>query len=216
MYHDVYDPEDPTVIPDANKVSTTYLKEELKYLVDEGYYFPTWEEVRRYIDGKIDLPEKSIVLTFDDATNGFLKLGIPLLEKYDVHATSFVITSKKGKKVQKILKKNPPNHVEFQSHSHDMHRPGGMIGHGGVMTALSHDEIVEDLKKSQKILGTSEAFAYPFGDYTEECGAAVEDAGYLVAFTTEYGKVFPGVDPMFLPRMRSNGDISLETFKELL
>lgn len=216
MYHDVYDPEDLTVEVTPNKVSTATLEEELQFLVEEEYYFPTWKEVERYLNGKIDLPEKSVVLTFDDATDGFLKNGIPLLEKYDVHATSFVITSKKGKKIQKLLKEDPPRHVEFQSHSHDMHKSGGYIGHGGIMTALGHDEIVADLKKSQDILGTSDALAYPFGDYTEECALAVKDAGFRVAFTTQYGKIYPGNDPMMLPRMRSNGDISLETFKELL
>ena len=45
---------------------------------------------------------------------------------------------------------------------------------------------------------------------------AVKDAGFRVAFTTQYGKIYPGNDPMLLPRMRSNGDISLDTFKELL
>ncbi|MBQ1406695.1 MAG: polysaccharide deacetylase family protein, partial [Eubacterium sp.] len=107
-------------------------------------------------------------------------------------------------------------HITLQSHSYDMHRPGGNIGHGGVFTALSHDEALDDLKKSIKILGNHDAFAYPFGDYTEECRDVVEEAGFLCAFTTEYGKVYPGDDPMLLPRMRVNGSPTVEEFKELL
>jgi hypothetical protein len=68
------------------------------YLTDEGYSFPTWDEVRRYIDGEIDLPEKSVVLTFDDGTEGFRKYGVPLLNKYKVPATTFIIVSKNGNK----------------------------------------------------------------------------------------------------------------------
>ena len=212
MYHNVYDADDPPEDVNANFCSKQALKKQLKYLVDEGYYFPTWEEVRAYIDGKVDLPEKSVVLTFDDGTKVFLKHGVPLLEKYDVRATAFIICSKNGKE---LAKKNY-EHITLQSHSYDMHRPGGNIGHGGVFTALSHDEALKDLKKSIKILGSSDAFAYPFGDYTEECRDVVEEVGFLCAFTTEYGKVYPGDDPMLLPRMRVNGSPSVEEFKELL
>ena len=49
MYHDVYDPEDLTVEVTPNKVSTATLEEELQFLVDEEYYFPTWKEVERYL-----------------------------------------------------------------------------------------------------------------------------------------------------------------------
>ena len=212
MYHNVYDADNPPDDVNANFCSKQALKKHLKYLIDEGYYFPTWEEVRAYIDGKVDLPEKSVVLTFDDGTKVFLKHGVPLLEKYDVRATAFIICSKNGKE----LAKKKYEHITLQSHSYDMHRPGGNIGHGGVFTALSHDEALDDLKKSIKILGNHDAFAYPFGDYTEECRDVVEEAGFLCAFTTEYGKVYPGDDPMLLPRMRVNGSPTVEEFKELL
>ncbi len=66
MYHYVYDPAEPPENPDSNFISTTALAEEMQYLHDNGYYFPSWQEVRDYVDGKLLLPEKSIVLTFDD------------------------------------------------------------------------------------------------------------------------------------------------------
>ena len=64
MYHYVYDEENP---PDdlnqryGNYISMQDLEEELEWLNEEGYYYPTWQEVRDYVDGKILLPEKSIV-----------------------------------------------------------------------------------------------------------------------------------------------------------
>ena len=217
MYHTVYDPMDPPqqTIND-NYISTYNLEEELKYLTDEGYSFPDWEAVRRYIDGEIDLPEKSVVLTFDDGTDGFRKYGVPLLKKYNVPATAFIIVSKNGEKW--VEGKDDYPDLDLESHSYDMHRPGGRIGHGGIMTALTQEQIVEDLKMSQTILGNSNAFAYPFGDVDQigTCRNAVEEAGFLVAFTTQYGKVYPGRDPYLLPRMRVNGRNSLEAFKTLL
>ena len=217
MYHTVYDPLDPPQRRiDNNYITTVNLEEQLKYLTDEGYSFPTWDEVRRYIDGEIDLPAKSVVLTFDDGTEGFRKYGVPLLNKYKVPATTFIIVSKNGNKWADNKDKYP--YLDLESHSYDMHRPGGRIGHGGIMTALSPEEIYDDLKKSQDVLGNSNAFAYPFGDVDSlgKCRDAVEQAGFLAAVTTRYGKAYPGADPLMLPRMRVNGRNSLAAFITLL
>lgn len=217
MYHNVYDPYNPPQTRiDDNYISTENLEAELQYLTEEGYSFPTWEEVRKYVDGEIDLPEKSVVLTFDDGTDGFKKNGVPLLKKYNVHATAFIIVSKNGDKW--VADKDDYPDLDLESHSYDMHRPGGRIGHGGVMTALTEDQIIEDLKMSEQVIGNHNAFAYPFGDFDDfgYCRDAVEKAGYLVGVTTKYGKVYPGADPYLLPRMRVNGRNSLEAFKTLL
>jgi len=212
MYHKVYDPEDPSRSLNSNCISTTALEEELEYLVNNDYYFPTWEEVREYVDGSISLPEKSVVLTFDDGSPLFIKYGVPLLEKYDVRATAFIIASKNGK----VLAADKYKHITLQSHSYNMHRAGGSIGHGGIFTALNYDEGMSDLKRSIKILGNSDAFAYPYGDYTEECEKEVKDAGFRAAVTTAYGRVSPGADPYLLPRIRICGNITLEEFEKLL
>lgn len=214
MYHNVYDPDNPPLNVDSNYISTDDLDAQLRYLVDNNYYFPTWKELRRYIDGEIDLPVKSVVLTFDDCDKLFQQYGIPLLEKEDVRATSFVICTKNGKSVLKKYKNL--KHVSFQSHSYDMHKPGGTIGHGGIFTALTEEEGVKDLKKSIDMLGTSDAFAYPFGDYTDTCEEAVKEAGFLCAFTTEYGQVHPGDDPYLLPRVRINGGCTVDEFAQAI
>ncbi len=213
MYHKVYDPaKPPKKGVDANCIKAETLEEECKYLVDNGYYFPTWKEVRQYLDGEIDLPEKSVCLTFDDGTNLFEDNGVPILEKYDVRATAFIIGTKRGKHWAQTDYK----HVWLESHSYDMHRPGGNIGHGGIFTALSYEDALADLNKSIELLGSGDAFAYPFGDYNDQCLKVVEDAGFLCAFTTEYGKIYPGDNPMKLTRVRVNGSPSLKEFKSLL
>ena len=93
-----------------------------------------------------------------------------------------------------------------------MHKAGGYIGHGGIFTALSHDEAVSDLQESIKICKNGDAFAYPFGDYTDACTQAVSDAGFLCAVTTEYGRVYPGDNPLVLPRIRMTHGQSLNEF----
>ncbi|MDD6646665.1 MAG: polysaccharide deacetylase family protein [Firmicutes bacterium] len=212
MYHYVYDENDP---PEdlynrfGNYISQQELEKELNWLNEEGYYFPTWKEVREYIDGELMLPDKSIVITFDDGSRSFLDYGIPVLEKCCVPATSFVITSNDG---EKKIAGYQSDYVTYQSHSDNMHRPGGNIGHGGIFTALSYDEALADLQKSIEICGTSDAFAYPYGDYNDSCRQVVEDAGFLCAVTTQAGKAYPGDDPMLLPRVRMSLGQSIDQF----
>ncbi|MBQ3520735.1 MAG: hypothetical protein IJA50_02410, partial [Firmicutes bacterium] len=101
----------------------------------------------------------------------------------------------------------------YESHSHDMHRGGGNIGHGGIFTVISYEEGMADLKKSIKICGNRNAFAYPYGDYNDASRQMVEEAGFLCAVTTQPGKVYPGDDPMLLPRLRMSLGQSLESFQ---
>lgn len=209
MYHYVYDPAAPPEDLNSNYISTDALAEEMKYLHDNGYYFPTWQEVRDYVDGKLLLPEKSIVLTFDDGPN-YMYLGTPILEQYQTPATSFVIASYWNSK--EMLYGYSSDYLLFESHSYKMHQGGGSIGHGGIYTALSKEEVLEDLQKSFDICGNHDAFAYPFGDYTEEGCSTLEEAGLLCAVTTENAKCFPGDNPYILPRVRMLGTQTLAQF----
>ena len=115
MYHYVYTEDDKPDELNTNYLLNTKLEEQLKYLKEENYYFPSYQELSAYVKGEIDLPEKSIVLTFDDGQKGFLNYGIPLLEKYKIPATSFVIASKDW---DTKLKDYASEYVSFQSHSH--------------------------------------------------------------------------------------------------
>jgi len=93
-----------------------------------------------------------------------------------------------------------------------MHKAGGYIGHGGIISAMKKDEIVKDLQKGIKLVGSSNAFAFPFGDITEDGKKAVEEAGIDVAFSTVFGKVNVGDDYRALKRVRVNGGIKLEDY----
>jgi len=216
MYHYVYDEEDP---PDdlyaryGNYISLQALQEEVDWLKSENYYFPTWKEVRDYAEGKIILPDKSIVLTFDDGEKKTLEKLAPFAEKNRIPITSFLITSKKGE--EKVVEyKN--DYLIYQSHTHDLHRAGGVPGHKGIFPVIGMEEGVADLDKSAEICGSRDAFAYPYGDYSESARAILEEAGFLCAVTTQPGKVYPGDDPLLLQRERMSLGQSLETFKSIV
>ncbi|MDO5117766.1 MAG: DUF5011 domain-containing protein [Eggerthellaceae bacterium] len=208
MYHYVYTADDMPDELDANYIEDVELEEQLQYLTSNNYYYPSYQELSEYIAGRHSLPEKSVFLTFDDGEGGFLDYGVPLLEKYGVFATSFLVTWDNAGPATRY----PSPYITYQTHSEDMHRGGGNIGHGGRISAMSQQEIYDDLKMSTDKLGTKEAFAYPFGDHTDTASAAIRELGILCAFTTEYGLVNVGDDPTTLTRIRVTGGAGLDRY----
>ena len=206
MYHFFYDKNEREP-QDGNWIEINDFEAQMKYLSESDFYFPTWEEVEDYIDGKTELPEKSVVITVDDGDPSFFELGVPIIQKYNVQATSFVVAYWYGD-----VAENKEKNISYQSHSYDMHK-GGSNGKG-VMLSWSYEKMVEDLKTSQEVLGGATIFCYPFGQYNELDIKALKDTGFKLAFTTQGGRVKKGASKYELPRVRISGNTGLEAFKK--
>ena len=204
MYHFFYDKNEREP-QDGNWIEINDFEQQMKYLSENDFYFPTWEEVENYIDGKTELPEKSVVITVDDGDPSFFEFGVPIIQKYNVKATSFVVAYWYGDVAQ-----NKENNISYQSHSYDMHK-GGSNGKG-VMLSWSYEKMVEDLTTSQDVLGGANIFCYPFGQYNELDIKALKYTGFKLAFTTQGGRVKKGASKYELPRVRISGTTSLESF----
>lgn len=208
MYHFFYDKNTGDTGTDGNCMEIHDFEDQLKYLTENNYYFPTWDEVKNYINGKSCLPEHSIVITVDDGNETFFNLAVPVIEKYNVKVTSFVVTS--WIEDSNYLKQFDSNKIIFGSHSNDMHR-SGTDGKGRFLT-LSHDEAYLDVTTSQSFIGNATVFCYPFGHYNDSCIQVLKDANYELAFTTAYGRVRPGDDLYKLSRIRMSKGDSLNAF----
>lgn len=209
MYHFFYDKKAGEKGADNNWMEISDFEAQMKYLSDNNFYFPSWTEVENYIDGKATLPEKSVVITIDDGDETFIRLAIPIIKKYNVKATSFVVTSWNG---DWLPKEHRSSKLDFQSHSHDMHRPGA--NGKGRFVNLKYNDALNDVTKSKNIIGNCTVFCYPFGHYNDTAKKVLKDAGYHLAFTTEGGRVYKGANKFQLPRVRMSKGISLNSFKE--
>lgn len=210
MYHYFYDSSKGEKGKNNNWMEISKFEEQLKYLKDNEYYFPTWQEVEDFVNKKVDLPKKSVVITMDDGQESLYSLAIPMLNKYNIPATAFIIT--KNFDIENIEKYRNST-IDFESHTNNMHRGGGNIGHGGIFTALTVSESIKDLQTSiEKLAGNNNALAYPYGDYNENAKNAAKKAGFKVAFTTENKKIKPGMDQYALPRVRMYAEITLKGF----
>lgn len=212
MYHWIYSDKNKPDSIDGNWIKDKDLEKHLEYLKSEGYYYPSWKELSAWIDGKIELPEKSIILTFDDGKKDFFENGIPLFEKYKIPVTSFMICWEHNYAKSK-LREYASEYIDFESHTYDMHQGGTVEGHRGIIANMSKDEIAKDLARAAKKVGSNDAMAYPYGDYTDAAKEAVKEQKILCSFTTEYGQVKKGMDKTILPRVRVFGDSNFDTWK---
>ena len=213
MYHWVYTKKKVPKELDANWILKKDLDKQMAYLEENEFYYPGWKELRAWVDGEISIPAKCVVVTFDDGKKEFLKYGIPVLEKHHVPATSFMICWEDNDALRKLKKYASP-YVDFESHTYAMHqKTTNNTGYKGVAPEMKPEEISADLAKAREVVGTNDAFAYPYGELTDDLVDAVRDQGFQCAVTTEYDRVRQGADPMKLPRVRVIGDGSFESWK---
>lgn len=167
----------------------------MAYIAEKGFYLPTWDELSAFIDGRLYLPKHSVIVTDDDAHQTWFDLAVPIVDKYKVLATSFMITAYRQDPA-------PSPYVIRRSHTHDMHQAGA--NGDGRMVNWTADEIAADLQASADVLGVKEVIAYPFGHYNDTAKQGVAQAGFEMARTIEPGYVRIGTDKYALPVIRIN------------
>lgn len=180
-YHFLYNPE--TYNCDQSICQTLeQFESHLKYIKENDYFALNLHELELYLYGKIQIPEKSIVLTIDDGTI-FDTDAIKLLEKYDVVATLFVITGWVG------TEHLQSEYLELESHTDSMHNQYECPGYGsqgGGILCLDDEYVLNDLRTSQEKLGGSKYFAYPFFDFNDRAIELLKQAGFKLAFIGQY------------------------------
>lgn len=206
MYHFFYDKSKDSG-KDGNWIEISDFEEQMKYLSENDFYFPTWEQVENYIDGTQELPEKSVVITVDDGDPSFFELAVPIIQKYKIPTTSFVITYWYGNRAN-----DKQEYVSYQSHSYDMHKAGK--NGKGVMLSWDYDKIKDDVLLSRDVLGGADIFCYPFGQYNDLGIKVLKENGYKLAFTTKGGRVKEQSSKYELPRVRISGNTSISEFKK--
>ena len=214
MYHWFYDDTkgEKAGSPNTNNyLSKTNFEKQLKYLKDNNYYYPTWQELIDYIDKKIDLPKKSVILTSDDCKGSFFTVALPVAQKYQIPITSFCITEKTH-----WQKYKGEEYLDFESHTDGLHHRICKGSWDGAVMCKDYNTIYNDIKLSVEKVENTWAFAYPFGHYNNNTIKALKANNIKLAFTINNGRVKKGSNKYKLPRVRISKTTSLETFKGLV
>ena len=187
----------------------------MKYLHDNNYLTLTMEELEMFLDGKIRIPKKTVVITLDDGRR--LYNSVPIVEKYQINSTFFVIASLTNNKLKDYLGKT--TYAKFESHTYDMHNNWQCSGgtQGSQLLCEKNDKIIADIEKSREILGgTSYYFAYPFYDYNENLINIIKKLDFHLAFVgvaDSNGFSDSKTDKYKVRRLTIWGDCNLDEFK---
>lgn len=184
----------------------TQVEEEIKYLSDNNFYATAMEDFYLFVTGKIQLPEKSVLITIDDGW--YVARMKAILEKYQKIGTLFLIGS--------LASPNDytSDYLEIHSHSWDLHKPGVCNGsHGGGLLCKSEEDILNDLKQSRESLNNTEFFCYPFYEYNSRAIELLKQAGFKMAFAEGGRKAKVGDNLYLIPRYALNRYTSINTFK---
>ena len=208
-YHSVRESADNEVT-----ITPEMLKTQLKYIKDEGYVTLTLSELKGYLLNNSPIPNKSIVLTFDDGYMDNYYSAFPILKDFNMVATIFCITSNLDGSyyLSKDAITEMSNYgIDIQSHT--VHHPH--------LDKMTYDEQLSELKDSKKTLESItgkkvDSIAYPFGDFNDDSIKAAKDAGYTLGFTTKRGLSDRDDNPLKLDRIYISSKYDMNTFKEIL
>jgi peptidoglycan/xylan/chitin deacetylase (PgdA/CDA1 family) len=196
LYHHVSD--DSSDMPELT-ISATEFERQMRLLQDTGFQTISLAEFLSYMKGEqVHLPEKPVVITFDDGYADNYTSALPILEKFRFKAALFMvgINFDRDKRLSRQqIREMAANGFSIEGHS--MTHPD--------LTTLSDSNLRQEVSESKKLVEQVthkrvDGFAYPGGFYNLATLQAVESVGYQCAFTVLTGLNRSDRDNIFLLR----------------
>ena len=185
------------------------LMSDLEYLTENGYNTVTVADLIAFVNNEKTLPEKPIMITFDDGFESFYTLGYPLFAQYNMKAVVSVIGSAtetyseindhninySNMTWSEIKELHESGIVEIQNHSYDMHKSDSK-GRKGISKLKNESlkeyrsALTEDLNRLQDLLEKNcgfrpTAIAYPYGAYSKNTLEIIKSCGFSSSFVCE-------------------------------
>jgi peptidoglycan/xylan/chitin deacetylase (PgdA/CDA1 family) len=190
----------------------------LQTLKEEGYETITFSDYYRYVTEDFPLPDKPIIINFDDGYLSNYEYGFPILKEMNMKATIFIVTSTVGANYdwmfphftwQQALQMEQSGLVDIQSHTHT---------HSNI-AQINNADMIKELRLSKYLIETNlnkecEFLAYPYGLFSEKSLYQAEAAGYKMQMLFENTGVNTKNTPLNqVKRLAVRGDF---TKKELI
>lgn len=184
---------------DIYSVTADQFEQQMSYLSENGYTPIDLQQLFDSYEGKVTLPKKPIIITFDDGYKDNFLAALPIMEKYNMRSTVFVITDLVGTPEylswQQIAEMQE-RHTEIGSHTMKH------VGLGSVSADQQRIEIVGSKAALEQQLGKPiKFFAYPYGQFTSVTEQLLREAGYQGACSGIAGLNNKGVDAYALKRV---------------
>lgn len=198
----------------------------MAWLKANGYSAITTAELGAWLKGRGALPARPVLITFDDGYSSNYELAYPILARYGMKATIFMISSWAGDTRgdlsyltwAQMAEMERSGVVEFQAHTHDAHHREGTLP---ALQAWSPANVGADLAQLRQGFAAAGlkapiAYAYPFGAYNKNVLTELATRGIQLGFTVEAGHVRAGDNPLTLKRQVIYPGTSACRFEELV
>ncbi len=173
---------------------------QLKMLQQRGIQAITLQQYFDHLDGKASLPEKAVVLTFDDGRKCQHSVVMPLLQKYGLVAETFLVTSFLGESNETRVVRHDggrsqtyliwPEVLEmaasgaFIIEAHSVNH----VAERNLSPRRQQHEVIDSRIELRRRTGLPiPVFAYPYGSFGHHTLMAVERAGFRGAVSVSKG-----------------------------
>jgi len=215
LYHDVDE-----LKPDEYTMHAPVFAAQMEWLYGNGYQSISLQDL-----GEGRIPERPVIITFDDGYASFLLYVLPLMERYSFKTTLNII----GRYAGTFIGMNRPmiswdeyrylaatGIVSLGCHTNNLHT----FAKGGVKNA-SQEALYRDLMSFQETMmrelkKCSDILAWPYGLYNRSSMEAAGKAGFKYLLTSNPGFYRLGQSLREVPRLNVDGRTDLKAFKTLL
>lgn len=215
MYHHVKEPAaGDSELTRGLSVGPAAFETQMIYLQQQGYHSVNMRQLFEALYYGKPLPDKAVMLTFDDGYADNYAVAAPILRKYGFTGTFYIVTDLVG--AEGYMNWDQVRDLEtmgMEIGSHTASHPD--------LTLLSIDRLQQELAGSAAVLGQQIGhpvywFCYPAGAFDKNVLEQVWGAGYLTALTTLPGEIQLSDHTLTLPRWRLGPGTTLEQFAFLV
>lgn len=206
MYHHIHELEATQATLSPEKFET-----HIQALLDHGYHIISMEQFIAYQHEEAAVPDNAVLLTFDDGYKSFYESAYPILQKYEVTATHFVIGAMIDQEHPAFMNWDQMREMKaagmsFYSHTYDLHYYTEAEGSKKQLYAIHERKHIEELDRREteeeyaarimkdlewmnerlKVeLDQEEAMlAFPYGEYNPTVLGIARELGIRTLFTT--------------------------------
>jgi peptidoglycan/xylan/chitin deacetylase (PgdA/CDA1 family) len=216
MYHEM---ADIAATSSRLAVAPSVFADQLAYLRDSGFNTVTAGTLSAILaDGAGDLPERPVVLTFDDGYADFYTQAMPLLNQYGFTATLFMTTGWIGKEGEQKRMLNWRELAEAEQSGIEI---GAHTCKHPQLDQLPEDSVREELYVSKSELEDNlglkvPGLAYPYGYSSPKVRRVARDIGYDYGYSVGNNLTTGAADKFALPRLTVRRATTMDDFRKMV
>ena len=204
-------------------------EEQMEWLHENGYASMTLAEFEGYVSGREPRPAGNrVLITFDDGHLSTARYCYGILKRYGFTAVVFLITAKQP---ERPIEQHKPDLLqylsraemaaqsdvyEYAAHTHNLHSRDKELRSD--LVTKDTETVTKDALVTRSLVGNSEHFCFPFGQYNDSIVELLTDAGFRYFYTTDKGLAYPDPDKSFhlIRRLNVSPRFNIEQFANLI